>query len=102
LSGLTLHANVELKDFRIRLIDAADQVLPSDDESRAGDGGTDYVIKLAHPLKPAKTYHLQIDAQSGDKVSDRTGRLFQDYDLVLKTSGEPEPTPGKKPKKKKH
>ncbi|MFT3836093.1 MAG: hypothetical protein QM723_03735 [Myxococcaceae bacterium] len=99
LSGFTLHADVALKDFRVRVIDGADQVLPSDDEAHVSDAGTDYTIKLAHPLKPAKTYHLQLDAQTGDTVTDRSGKAYQDYELTLKTQGEPEPTPGKKKKK---
>lgn len=100
LSGFSLHAEVALKDFRVRVIDGADQVLPSDDEAQVSDAGTDYTIKLAHPLKPAKTYHLQIDAQTGDMLTDRAGKSYQDYELALKIQGEPEPTPGKKPKKK--
>ena len=102
LTGFTLHIGAELKDFRVRVIDSADQVQPSDDESRAFDGGVDYLLKLSKPLKPAKTYHLQIDAQAGDLVTDRSGRAYLDYELALKVQGEPEATPGKKPKKKKH
>ncbi len=98
LAGFTLHFGVELTDYRVRVIDGADQVVPSDDEAHDTDAGTDYQAHFLKPLRPAHTYHLQIDAQNGPEIGDQTGRTYRDVDLELKTLGQPEPAPGKKHK----
>ncbi len=100
-TALTLHLGADLKDYRVRFLES-DQVTQSDDEAQASDGGIDYRIHFLKPLKLGRTYQLVIDAQTGDELTDRAGHPFKDVELALKVRGEPEPTPGKRPKRKHH
>jgi hypothetical protein len=91
-----------LRNYRIRVFDADERVLPSDDAAEPFDGGLDYRIVLQEPLKPARAYHLMIDAQLGNHFSDLSGWTFNDTRLFFKVRGkrEPEPKPGKQKKRK--
>jgi hypothetical protein len=89
-----------LKDYRVRMFDGAEQVLPSDEEARAEDGGLSYRIVLAEPLKPGRSYSFSIEAELGHEITDVSGRGYRDVRVALKVLGEPEPEPKKKPAKK--
>lgn len=89
-----------LKDYRVRVFDGAEQVLPSDEEARAADGGLSYQIVLAGPLKPGRSYSFSVEAELGHEITDMSGRGYRDVRMGLKVRGEPEPEPKKKPGKK--
>lgn len=93
-----------LRDYRIRLIDSSDQVVPSNDTASELDGGLVYSIELVQALKAGKAYALTIDAQNGAQFTDVAGRALDDVRLILKVRGqlEQEPAaPGMKVSKKK-
>lgn len=103
LIGLDVAIPIRLKDFRLRVLDWADQVVPSDDTADVTDAGIEYRIDLQAPLKTGRSYVLAIDSQFGPVVADEAGRTWEDIRLKLKVRGEVEPDPKKpgKPKKKK-
>ena len=100
LRGLTIFT-IALRDYRIRVIDSADQVVPSDDIATELDGGLTYVIAFTQPLRPGKTYALTLEAQAGPQLTDWTGKPWDDVRLSLKVRGQVEPEPGVKLNKKK-
>jgi hypothetical protein len=89
-----------LKDYRVRMFDGAEQVLPSDEEARVEDGGVRYQIVLAAPLKAGRSYSFSIDAELGHEITDMSGRGYRDVRLALKVRGVAQPEPKKKPGKK--
>lgn len=91
---------VPLKDYRIRMFDDAEQVLPSDEEARAEDGGMSYRIVLVEPLKPGRSYTFSMDAELGHEITDMSGHGYADIRLGLRITGTPEAPPKKKPGKK--
>lgn len=97
--SLTVTIPVKLKDFRIRLMDWRDQIVPSDDELMA-DGKT-YVIALSEPLKTGRGYSLKLDAELGPVVTDDTGGIWDDWELAFRVAGEVVPEPGSKKSSKK-
>lgn len=100
LRGLTV-TSVALRDYRIRVIDSADQVVPSDDTATELDGGLTYVIAFSQPLRPGKTYALTLEAQAGPQLTDSSGMPWDDVRLNFQVRGQAEPTPLAKTKKKK-
>lgn len=95
---------VPLKDYRVRMFDGAEQVLPSDEEARVEDGGLmTYRITLAAPLKPGRSYAFGVESELGHEITDINGRGYRDIRLSLKVRGTPEPEPkaGKTKKRKK-
>jgi hypothetical protein len=101
-TGFTLSTPVRLKDYRVRLFDWADQVVPSDDSAELTDGGLVYRIDLPQPLKTGRRYSLVVDAQFAPEIDDEAGRHYDDVRLGLKVRDEVQPEkPAKKPGKKK-
>lgn len=92
---------VPLKDYRVRMFDGAEQVLPSDEEARVEDGGMTYRIVLAAPLKPGRSYAFGVESELSHEITDVSGRGYRDVRLSLKVRGTPEPEPKKKGGKKK-
>jgi len=98
-------ANQKLVDFRARLMDAQERVLPSDEEMFFDTRGTVVDIQLLSPLKPANSLILLMDSQMAHKISNDQGDSYDDFRITLKVRGEPEKpapkpkTPPKKPKK---
>ncbi len=90
-----------LKDFRVRMFDGAEQVLPSDEEARVEDAGMSYRIVLATPLKPGRSYSFGVEAELGHEITDVSGHGYKDVLVALKVRGEPEPEPNKASKKHK-
>jgi hypothetical protein len=92
---------IALKDYRVRMFDGAEQVLPSDEEARVEDGGMSYRIVLSAPLRPGRSYNFSVEAELGHEISDLSGRGYRDVRVGLKIRGEPEPEPkaGKKRRK---
>lgn len=90
---------IPLKDYRIRMFDGAEQVLPSDEEARIEDGGMTYRIVLAAPLKPGRSYAFSVEAELGHEITDMSGRGYRDVRVALKVRGEPEPEPVSNKKK---
>jgi hypothetical protein len=97
--GFDLAIPVALKDYRVRLMDWADQIVPADEVATAADGGVAYRIDLLQPLHTGRTYLLQIDAEFGPEITDTAGRTWDDVRVHLAVRGEIEPAPGKAPKK---
>jgi hypothetical protein len=98
---LEVATSVELRDYRIRLYDWADQIVPSDDLAIV-DGGITYRIGLLAPLRTGRTYSLVLDADLGASMLDPAGRPLDDVRLTLNVRGEVQVEPGTRlPKKKK-
>ncbi len=102
LRGITI-TTTALRDYRIRVIDGSDQIVPSDETATELDGGLTYTIAFAQPLKPGKRYALTLEAQAGAQFTDVTGRPWDDIRLTLQVRGQPEAETGAsgKPSKKK-
>src|SRR5690606_8975499 len=68
MAGLSLSTNHGLSNHRIRVFDATDRVVPSDDETEAPPpgGGIVYRVRFVEPLKAGERYTLVIDAETGD------------------------------------
>lgn len=79
--GLSLSSNFGLSNHRIRVFDAADRVVPSDDETEAPPpgGGILYRVRFVEPLKAGSRYTLVIDAETGDVMSDSLGREQSEF-----------------------
>jgi hypothetical protein len=97
--ALHLTTNIPLRDYRIRVFDSADKVVPSDDSPTDYGNHLEYGIVFVEPLDPGSKYSLLIDAQSGAGVTDPSGRSHPDVRREFATSGEK--PKGEKPKKKK-
>jgi hypothetical protein len=93
--ALTVSLPVQLKDFRIRLMDWRDQVVTSDDELQA-DGRT-LRISLPEPLKTGRSYTLVLDAELGPVVTAQSGRTYNDWELPFRIAGEVQPDKPQKP-----
>jgi hypothetical protein len=102
-SALVLLLESALADYRVRLLDAQEQIPPSDDEAIELDGGLSYRIGLAGPLKPGRSYALTVEAELGTDITDARGNRFHDLRVDLKVRGEPEPEkpPGRPGKRRK-
>jgi len=101
LTGLSLATPVRLKDYRVRLFDWADQVVPSDDSAEVSDAGLLYRIDLLQPLKSGRRYSLVVDAEFAPEIDDEAGHHYDDVRLGLKVRCEVQPDkPAKKPGKK--
>lgn len=99
--ALVLNFPSRLVDYRVRLFDRAEMVLPTDDQEAAlPDGGLEYRIAFQPPLKPGRTYSLTVDAQVHAAISDDRGHLFKDRTLDLLVSGVAEPEAPVKTKKR--
>lgn len=99
--SLVVFIDAPLQNYRVQLLDWADQVVQSDEAASTTDGGIDYRILPAEPLKAGRSYTLQIEAQTGETITDVRGREYDDVRVALKIKGELAPEPGKaKPKKK--
>jgi len=93
-------ANQPLVDFRVRLMDAQERVLPSDEEIVSDAHGTSVNIQLLSPLKPANSLILLVDSQLAH-LSNNQGDTYDDFRISLKVRGEPEkPAPPPPPKTK--
>ena len=88
---------VSLSDYRLRVFDDADRVVPSDDSAKDVDGGIDYAIAFVEPLRSGKTYRLTVESQQGAALEG-----YKDAEHVMKVRGQVEPEAKKLPKKKKH
>lgn len=100
-TGFTLTTPVRLKDYRVRLFDWNDQVVPSDDTAELADGGLTYRIDLAAPLKTGRRYSLLVDAELAPQIDDEAGRHYDDVRMELKVRGDVVPDkPAKKSKRK--
>lgn len=99
-TGFTLTTPVRLKDYRVRLFDWNDRVVPSDDTAELADGGLTYRIELPEPLKTGRRYSLLVDAELAPQIDDEAGRHYDDVRLELKVRGDVVPDkPAKKSKK---
>jgi hypothetical protein len=83
-----------IKDYRLRVFDDADKVVPSDDTAHEADGGIDYSIAFTEPLKAGRKYRLTIEPQLNDGE-------FKELDRTFKIRGEIEKPPKKSKSKRK-
>jgi hypothetical protein len=97
-AGFELGSNTRLSDYRVRLFDEADRVVPSDDGAEDAARGLRYHIALGEPLKPGHRYALLLDAQTGTTFTDALGRSHPDLRLEFQVAGERERPPKKKGK----
>ena len=91
---VSLHSDDALEDFRVRLFDSQDRVVPSDDTFGSdGDGGVAYLMRFqATGLLPG-TYSLRVDGQSVDSPKGRLGTAYLPQDLEVIASGTAEMDP---------
>jgi len=90
-------ANQPLADFRVRLMDAQERVLPSDEEISLDANGTLVNIQLLSPLKPANSLVLLVDSQLAPRISNQQADTYDDFRVSLKVRGEPEKAEPKPP-----
>lgn len=96
--SLRVRTNLLLTNYRIRLLDEADRVVPSDDLVRTEPDGLLYEIGLVEPLKTGFAYALVIDPQTGAEVRDAHGRSHPEQRLEFRVAGEREkPQPEQRP-----
>jgi hypothetical protein len=96
---LEVIANQRLADFRVRLMDAQERVLPSDEEMLFDTDATTVKIQLLSALKPANSLVLLIDSQLSHKISNTQGDTYDDFRVSFRVRGEPEKLePRPKPK----
>lgn len=84
-----------LADVRVRLFDASDRVVPSNDTLELTGATARYVLVPAEPLVTGSNYSLLIDGQRGELATDSDGKVYAELRARLKTSGE-KPAPQKK------
>lgn len=99
---LSLRIEPVLVDYRVRLLDGSDQVVASDDEAQAIDGGIDYWLSLQAPLSPGRSYSLHLDPELGPELRDARGATYRDLEQLLKVEGQPEPAKPAPGRKKRH
>lgn len=76
---LELTISEPLEDFRVRLLDAQEALVPSDDTATPiPDGGWRYLLKPVRLLTAGRTYFVVVDAQHGARVRDVNGREYED------------------------
>jgi hypothetical protein len=85
-----------LRDYRVRVFDDSDRVVPSDDTAKEADGGIDYEVVFTEPLKTGRKYRLTVEAQRGEVIDDH----YKDAERELKVRGEIEKPAGSKKKSK--
>lgn len=101
---IELETNQALRNYRVRLFDEADKVIPSNDSVDDQPERLHYVIGLEAPLKTGYRYAIVFDAQTGAAMLDSLGRPISDlrYDFVIAGDRQkPEPVSKKKPAPKK-
>ncbi len=97
--ALRVRTNMVLTNYRVRLLDEADRVVPSDDQVRAEPDGLLYEIALLEPLKTGFAYALVVDPQTGPELRDALGRSHPEQRLEFKVAGEREKPLPPEPKK---
>ncbi|MBL8957765.1 MAG: hypothetical protein JNK82_43720 [Myxococcaceae bacterium] len=97
VKSLSVWVPVPLADYRLRVFDEGDKVVPSDDQAHETDGGIDYLISFVEPLKTGRTYRLTVEAQLEAQLEG-----FKDVEIALKVRGqiEADKKPGQKKKKR--
>ena len=88
-------ANQQLADFRVRLMDLAERVLPSDEEVFLEADLTRVDIRLLSGLRPAHTLTLWVDGQLSPHISNVHQDTYDDFRATFKVRGEPEKPPEK-------
>jgi len=93
VQSLVVWIPVALADYRLRVFDESDKVVPSDDQAHDVDGGIDYAVSFLEPLKTGRTYRLTVEAQLGSALDG-----FKDAEVMMKVRGQiqPDKKPGKK------
>jgi hypothetical protein len=89
-AAMGIASNLPLRNYRMRVFDDADRVVPSDDQEEDTAQRSEYRIRFSEPLKTGRRYALVVDAQSGDTFSDSSGRAHPDVRMEFQTSGERE------------
>lgn len=70
-----LESERALGDLRMRLFDAADRLVPSDETVEIGRG-TRYTLVPKEALQAGATYTLTVEGQEGDRPTDVSGQAF--------------------------
>lgn len=89
---LSLTTWQRLVDYRVRLVDPRDRLVPYQVESgpvavrsaeRPEPGGTWFRIQPEPPLAPGASYQLRLEGERADSLVDHLGRAYQDLVLEL-------------------
>ncbi|AKU90948.1 hypothetical protein AKJ08_1335 [Vulgatibacter incomptus] len=100
---IVLTSEHALTDLRIRLVDEAGKLVPSDDRATIGKG-TRYELRPQGGLVTGTRYRLLVDGNSSSHPSSVDGTTFAGRSFSFRTAGEkpaPPPPPAKAPRKAK-
>lgn len=97
---IELETNQPVRNYRVRLFDEIDKVVPSDDSADDLPERLRYVIGLETPLKTGYRYALVFDAQTGAAMLDAQGQPVPDLRYEFTVAGERQKPPPPPPKKK--
>lgn len=96
--------NQPIHNYRVRLFDEIDKVVPSNDTAEDFPDRLRYSLVPEAPLKTGYRYAVVFDAQTGAAMLDALGRPISDLRYEFVVAGErqkPAPPPKKKAAKKK-
>jgi hypothetical protein len=89
LQALEVRVSLPLDNYRVRVLDWNQNVVPSDDTASQSDAGLAYRIGLLRGLAPGRRYELLVDPQFGPRIEARGGGAFDDWRIALAVKGEP-------------
>ncbi len=81
--AITLASSLRLKDFRVRVLDAAGNPVASSDSIAQGGAGQQYRMQFTTPLSSGKRYALVVDSPSGSTVVDEHNQRHHGRRLEL-------------------
>ncbi len=85
---------------RLVLLDARDNLVPSDSDAEVGGSTSRFTLVPVEPLTPASRYVLRIEGLESRMVRSDDGRAFEPLAFPFLVAGDPPPSPPKRAKKK--
>lgn len=98
-ASFELTSAIALADFRIRLLDETEKLVPSDDRADVSRG-TRYRLAPREPLVPGSRYRLLVDGLHRPLPTGADGVAYGELSLAFRTAGEKPPPPPPPPKKR--
>jgi hypothetical protein len=87
--ALNFAANLQLRNYRLRIFDEIDRALASDDFADVTPSGLRYHVGLVTPLRPGHRYTVVLDAQNG-ATFDGEGTEMTEQRFEFRTEGDRE------------